>query len=242
MELDGKIALVTGGSRGIGAAICRELGEAGAHVIIGYRSNREQAEMVAADLPRVSLAQGDVSTAAGCASLLEGAADVGNLDILVNNAGIKDDGLAVRMSDASWQQVMETNAGGCFRMSRSALQVMMKNRSGIIVNIASVSGLRGNAGQANYAASKAAIISLTQTLAKEMGRRGIRINAVAPGFITTDMTDTLPPEAKQTLLKNIPLQRLGSARDVAHTVRFLCGPGAEYITGECLVVDGGLSL
>ena len=240
MELEGKVAIVTGGARGIGAAIARELAAGGAKVLVNYRSSAEAAEALAAEIDGRAV-QADVGTTEGCEALVAAAKDAGGLDILVNNAGITDDGLAMRLKDDQWDEVMRVNAGGTFRMSRAVLPVMARARDGAIINIASVSALRGNAGQANYSASKAAIVGLTRSLAVEMARRNIRVNAVCPGFVETDMTKELPEKAVQTAVAAIPMARMGKPEEVAPIVRLLAGPGGAYITGQVLVVDGGLS-
>ncbi|MEZ4317039.1 MAG: beta-ketoacyl-ACP reductase [Myxococcota bacterium] len=242
MELDGRIAVVTGGSRGIGRAIALELGRAGATVVVNYRSNADAAnEVVAALEGRGHAVQADVSTTEGVSTLIAAAVGLGGIDVLVNNAGITDDNLAIRMSDEQWERVLTTNAGGCFRMCRAALEVMFRKRAGSIVNIVSVAGIRGNPGQANYSASKAAIIGLTRTLAKEMGRRNIRVNAVAPGFIETDMVSDVDERVIEGAKQIIPMKRLGRPEDVAPIVRFLAGDGSRYLTGQVIAVDGGMS-
>lgn len=242
MELEGKIAIVTGGSRGIGRAIALELGRAGATVVVNYRSNAAAADEVCGLLEgRGHAVQADISKTEDAKRLIEAAVELGGLDILVNNAGITDDTLALRMTDDQWDRVVQTNAGGCFRMCREALQVMFRKRAGSIINIVSISGIRGNPGQANYSASKAAIIGLTQTLAKEMGRRKIRVNAVAPGFVETDMVKDVDERVIEGAKKVIPMRRLGQPEDIAPIVRFLAGPGSEYITGQVIAVDGGMS-
>ncbi len=240
MELEGKVAIVTGGARGIGAAIARELASAGARVLVNYRSSADAAEALAAELDGLAV-RADVGTTAGCEALIAAASDAGGLHVLVNNAGITDDGLAMRLKDEQWDEVMRINAGGTFRMCRAALPVMARARDGAIINVASVSALRGNAGQANYSASKAAIVGLTRSLAVEMARRNVRVNAVCPGFVSTDMTAELPEKAVQSALAAIPMGRMGRPEEIAPIVRLLAGPGGAYITGQVLVVDGGLS-
>jgi 3-oxoacyl-[acyl-carrier protein] reductase len=240
-ELAGRVAVVTGAGRGIGAAIARELGRAGARVVVNYRSDEAAAQAVAADIGESLLVRADVATSEGCAALVAAAVGWGGVDVLVNNAGITRDGLAVRMSDANFDEVLACNTGGTFRMCRAALQHMMRARTGAIVNIASVVGLRGNPGQVNYAASKAGIIAMTRVLAIEMARRGIRVNAVAPGYVATDMTSGLAPEVLAKAEEAIPMRRLGTAEEIASVVRFLAGPGAGYLTGQVIAVDGGLT-
>ena len=240
-ELDGKVAIVTGGGRGIGRAIALELARAGAKVVVNYRSNAEAASAVAEETGGLAV-QADVSTTDGCESLLAATEEhFGPVDILVNNAGITRDGLTLMMSDEDWQSVLDTNAGGCFRMTRAVMKGMVRRRAGSIVNLTSISGIRGNSGQANYSASKAAIIGMTRSMAKEVAKRKIRINAVAPGFIETDMTRVLPDLVVDGAKKMIPMRRLGQPEEIAPIVRFLCGPGAAYITGQLFVVDGGMS-
>lgn len=240
MELEKQVAIVTGGARGIGAAIARQLAQGGARVVINYRSSAEEAEALASEIGGVAV-QADVSTAEGCAALFAAAEAVGDVSILVNNAGITRDGLMLRMSDDDWNDVLNTNAGGAFRMTRAVLPAMVRRRGGSIVNIVSVSAIRGNPGQVNYAASKAAVVAMTQSLAKEVGRRKVRVNAVAPGFIETAMTVGLPDEVLDGAKKMIPMRRIGQADEIGPAVRFLCGPGASYITGQVLVIDGGMS-
>lgn len=241
MELAGKVAIVTGGGRGIGRAIAIELAAAGAKVVVGYSRSAEAATAVAAETGGVAVA-GDVATNDGCAALVSAADALGGVDILVNNAGMTADGLAMRMKDEAWEQVMSVNAGGAFRMCRAAMPVLAKKRDGVIINIASVAAIKGSAGQANYAASKAAIVALTKSLALELARRNVRVNAVAPGFVSTDMTSALTSEQIERATTSIPLGRMGSPDEISPLVRLLCGPGGRYITGQLFVVDGGLSV
>ena len=243
-ELTDRVAVVTGGSRGIGRAISDLLAGAGARVAVLGRS-REGAETAAAALPgegHVGLAcdVSDPEAAAGAVSEVE--SRLGPVDILVNNAGITRDNILLRMKDEEWDEVMATNLKGAFNMTRAVTRGMMKRRSGVIVNVTSVVGLMGNAGQANYAASKAGLIGFSKSVARELASRGVRCNAVAPGFIQTDMTAELGPQAIDDLTGRIPLSRLGEPADVAGLVRFLVGPGATYITGQVIAVDGGMTM
>jgi 3-oxoacyl-[acyl-carrier protein] reductase len=237
-SLEGKTALVTGGSRGIGRAIALELARAGASVTVGYRSGADEAERVAGEAGGRAL-QADLSDPDEAAKLVVAA---GELDILVNNAGLTRDGLIVRMPDADWRDVIETNLSSVFYTCRAAARSMMKRRSGAIVNVSSVVGLHGNSGQTNYAASKAGIIGFTKALARELGSRGVRANVVAPGYISTRLTDELSADLRGLMLQNTPLGRLGDPEDVAGAVRFLCSDEAAFITGEVLLVDGGLGM
>jgi 3-oxoacyl-[acyl-carrier protein] reductase len=237
-SLEGKRALVTGASRGIGAAIARELAAAGAEVVLGFNSGAEEAEAVAAEIAARAI-QADVSTAEDAARLVE---EAGDLDVLVNNAGLTRDGLLARMPDDDWRAVIETNLSSVFYTCRAVTRPMMKRRSGAIVNVSSIVGVHGNPGQTNYAASKAGIIGFTKSLARELGSRGVRANVVAPGYVRTRLTEVLPDEAKQAMLTNTPLGRLGEPGDVAGAVRFLCSDEASFITGEVLLVDGGLGM
>jgi 3-oxoacyl-[acyl-carrier protein] reductase len=237
-SLGGKTALVTGASRGIGRAIALELAKAGASVVVGYRSGAEEAEQVASEAGGRAV-QADVSEPADARRLVE---EAGDLDILVNNAGITRDTLLARMPDDDWRAVIETNLCGCFHTCRAAVRGMMKRRGGSIVNISSIVGLHGNPGQTNYGAAKAGIIGFTKSLARELGNRGVRANVVAPGYVNTRLTDVLPEEARNAMLTNTPLGRLGDPEDVAGAVRFLCSDEASFITGEVLLVDGGLGI
>jgi 3-oxoacyl-[acyl-carrier protein] reductase len=237
-SLEGKVALVTGASRGIGRAIAVELASAGAEVVVGYRSGRDEAEAVAAEIGGRAL-EADVSDAESAAALVETA---GELDILVNNAGLTRDGLLARMSDDDWRTVIDTNLSSVFYTCRAVARPMMRKRAGSIVNLSSIVGVHGNPGQTNYAASKAGIIGFTKSLARELGSRNVRANVVAPGYITTQLTNVLPDEAKQAMLTNTPLGRLGDPEDVAGAVRFLCSDEAAFVTGVVLLVDGGLGM
>ena len=237
-SLEGKNALVTGGSRGIGAAIARELAAAGATVVVGYRSGKEEAEAVAGETGGRAV-QADVANADDAKRLVE---EAGDLDILVNNAGTTRDGVLARMSDDDWRAVVETNLSSVFYTCRAVSRGMMKRRAGSIVNLSSIVGIHGNWGQTNYAASKAGIIGFTKSLAQELGSRGVRANVIAPGYIKTALTEVIPEEAKQQMLSLTPLGRLGDPEDVAGAVRFLCSDAAAFITGEVLVVGGGLGM
>lgn len=241
-ELTGQIALVTGGSRGIGRAIAGALASAGARVAVVARDGA-RAAAAAAELP----GEGhggyacDVADAAAVDALVKAVeGDFGSLDILVNNAGVTADSLLVRLSDDAWDQVIDTNLKGAFNLIRAAAKGMMRRRQGRIVNVTSVVGITGNKGQANYAASKAGLIGLTKSVAKELASRGVLCNAVAPGFIDTEMTAGLPEAAREALLAQIALARLGQPEEVAAVVRFLAGPASSYVTGQTLVVDGGM--
>ncbi|MGZ4382746.1 MAG: 3-oxoacyl-[acyl-carrier-protein] reductase [Gaiellaceae bacterium] len=237
-SLEGKTALVTGGSRGIGRAIAVELARGGAAVVVGYRSGADEAEAVAAEIGGRAV-QADVSSAEEAARLVEEAGDV---DILVNNAGLTRDGLLARMSDDDWRTVIDTNLSSVFYTCRAVTRPMMKKRAGSIVNVSSIVGVHGNWGQTNYAASKAGIIGFTKSLARELGSRNVRANVVAPGYIQTALTEVLPDEAREAMLTNTPLGRLGEPADVAGAVRFLCSDEAAFVTGEVLLVDGGLGM
>jgi len=237
-SLEGKLALVTGGSRGIGRAIALELGRAGAEVVVGYRTGREEAEAVASEIGGRAV-QADVSDADSAKSLVE---EAGAVDVLVNNAGLTRDGVLARMSDEDWRTVIDTNLSSVFYTCRAAARMMMRRRSGAIVNVSSIVGVHGNWGQTNYAASKAGIIGFTKSLARELGSRNVRANVVAPGYVRTQLTDVLPEGATQTMLDATPLGRLGDPEDVAGAVRFLCSDEAAFVTGAVLLVDGGLGM
>lgn len=245
--LSGQIALVTGGSRGIGRAIAEAFARAGAQVIITARTPESAAqaadEIGAATDTRVEGFACDSTKAADCAGLVGDLLERhGRLDILVNNAGITADKLILRMNDDDWLSVFDTNLHGAFYFSRAAAKAMLKKRSGRIINISSIVGLTGNAGQTNYAATKAGLIGFTKSLAKELGSRGVTVNAIAPGYIETAMTEALDPKMKEKLLEFIPLGRLGRPEDVAAAAVFLASPAAAYITGETLRVDGGMAM
>jgi 3-oxoacyl-[acyl-carrier protein] reductase len=244
MDLTGEIALVTGASRGIGAAIADLLAARGAKVI-GTATTESGAVAISA---RMAAAGGigkvlNVTDSAAVDVLIdEIGKSIGPVSVLVNNAGITRDQILMRMKDEDWNAILDTNLSSVYRTSKAVMRGMMKARKGRIINIASVIGLTGNAGQSNYAAAKAGIIAFSKSLAKEIGSRGITVNVVAPGFIQTDMTDALPEEAKTALMQQIALGRLGSPSDIAEAVAFLASPAAAYITGETLNVNGGMHM
>lgn len=243
---DGRnVAIVTGGTRGIGLAIARRLATDGWDLIVTYRGDEEVARQAEADLRpitnRLVVRAADVSDGEQAGALVELAmAEFGKIDAVINNAGITRDTLLMRMDEADWDAVMSTNLKGAFLLSKAAIRPMLRARSGRIVNMTSVVGLVGNAGQANYAAAKAGLVGFTKSLAKEVGSRGITVNAVAPGFIETRLTDVLGDDLKEGLLKNIPAGRFGTPEDISGAVAFLLSPDASYITGHVLTVDGGL--
>lgn len=247
MILTGKTALVTGGSRGIGKAIALELASQGANIVVNYTRNAEMAADVVREIENMGAkalaVQADVSNSAEAESLVDQALTTfGQIDLLINNAGITRDTLLIRMKEEDWDDVIQINLKGAFLMTKLVGKAMLKKKSGKIVNITSVVGVMGNAGQANYAASKAGLIGLTKSAAKEFAPRGITVNAVAPGFIRTDMTDAISDEMKAKYSEAIPLGAMGEAEDIARTVAFLCSEGARYITGQVLLVDGGLHI
>ena len=245
--LTGKNALVTGAGRGIGKAIALELAAKGAFVIVNYNGSKEAAEQTVAE---IKAAGGDaiayqcsVSDYEACGAMITALIkEYAHIDILVNNAGITRDGLLMKMSEEDFDAVINTNLKGCFNTIRHMSRFFLKQRAGKIINISSVSGILGNAGQANYSASKAGVIGLTKAVARELASRGINVNAVAPGFVETDMTDALSDSVKENLKSQIPLGKIGHPQDIAKAVAFLASPDANYITGQVLSVDGGMAI
>lgn len=245
--LSGKNAIVTGASRGIGRAIAIKLAELGANVVLNYRSNIEAVSEVAKEIGekgvKVVTVQGDISKFQDAKKIVdESVQKLGSIDILVNNAGITQDTLLMRMKEEEFDKVIEVNLKGVFNCTKHVVPIMMKQRYGKIINISSIVGLSGNAGQSNYAAAKAGIIGFTKSIAKEIASRGINVNAVAPGFIATDMTGVLSDKVKENIKTNIPLKRIGDARDIANTVAFLSSDMSSYITGQVISVDGGMHI
>lgn len=241
----GKNAIVTGASRGIGRAIAIKLAELGANVVLNYRSSeasvKEVADAIKEKGVKAIVVQGDVSKFEDAKKIIDTTIEkLGSLDILVNNAGITKDTLLMRMKEEDFDKVIDVNLKGVFNCTRHAIPKMMKQRSGKIINISSISGLLGNAGQVNYAAAKSGVLGLTKSLAREVASRGITVNAVAPGFIESDMTNVLSDKIKGEIIKNIPLRRIGKPEDIAETVAFLASPMANYITGQVISVDGGM--
>ena len=247
MMLEGKVAVVTGASRGIGRAVALKLAQEGAAVVVNYNGSRERAEEVKREIEagggKAEIMQCNVSDFAACEEMFKKiTAEFGRVDILVNNAGITRDGLLMKMSEEDYDAVLGTNLKGTFNCIRFVARQMVKQRSGRIINMASVSGVLGNAGQANYSASKAGVIGLTKSAARELASRGITVNAVAPGFVNTEMTAVLSEKVKEGAVAQIPLGKFGEAEDIANAVAFLAGDGAGYITGQVLCVDGGMAM
>lgn len=245
MVLAGQVALVTGASRGIGRAIALELGSKGAKVAVNYAGSKEKALEVVKEIEEMGSSaiaiQADVTSQEAISEMFKVIEEkLGSVNILVNNAGINKDSLLMRMKEEDWDQVLDTNLKGVFLCTKGVIRSMMKERKGKIINISSVVGISGNIGQSNYAAAKAGVIGFTKTMALELASRGIQVNAIAPGFIATDMTDKIPEGIKEELIKKIPLQKLGKPEDIAGIVSFLASPQGDYITGQVICVDGGL--
>lgn len=242
-----RTAIVTGGSRGIGRAVCKKFASEGKNIVINYAGNLQAAEETAAECrelgAEVILVQADVSSAAGCEEIFAKAQEsFQSIDILVNNAGITRDGLILRMSEENFDDVINTNLKGAFLCMKLASRIMMKQRWGRMINLSSVAGVRGNAGQINYSASKAGLIGMTKSLAKELAGRNVTVNAVAPGLIETDMTGVLPDAVKEQLLQGVPMSRAGKPEEIAAAIAFFASEEAGYITGQVLCVDGGMAV
>ncbi|MCH5341512.1 MAG: 3-oxoacyl-[acyl-carrier-protein] reductase [Acetatifactor sp.] len=246
-QLTGKVALVTGASRGIGRAIAQALAKQGAAVLVNYNGSRERALEVVDEIEQsggqAEAVGCDVADFAACGKLVEDIiAKYGHVDILVNNAGVTRDNLILRMTEEEYDKVLDTNLKGAFNTIRHLSRYFLKQRSGKVINISSVSGVMGNAGQSNYSASKAGLIGLTKSVARELAGKGICVNAVAPGYISTDMTDALSEKAREGLLQMIPMGKIGQPEDIAQMVVFLAGSGSDYITGQVIHVDGGMAM
>ena len=239
-----KVAIVTGAGRGIGRSIATALAKDGYTLVLNYRSNRAELESFVSEIgAEATLVQGDVTSHSDAENLVKAAVETyGRLDLLINNAGITRDTLLLRMSEEDFDTVTETNLKGTFNCSKHAAKVMFKQRSGVIINISSVVGITGNIGQSNYAASKAGVIGFTKAAARELAPRGVRVNAVAPGFIATQMTDVIHEDIKKATLQNIPMGKFGEAEDVANVILFLASEKAKYITGQVIQVDGGMAM
>ncbi|QDX95038.1 3-oxoacyl-[acyl-carrier-protein] reductase [Brevibacillus laterosporus] len=245
LMIEGKVALITGASRGIGRAIALKYAEAGANIIVNYSGNEAKAQETVADIEKLGreaiMIRANVGNTEEAENMVKEALErFGKIDILVNNAGITRDNLLMRMKESEWDDVINVNLKGVFNMTKALTRPMMKQRSGSMINITSVVGVLGNAGQANYVAAKAGVIGLTKTTARELASRNIKVNAIAPGFVDTDMTDVLPEDVKGGILAQIPFNRLGSADEIANVALFLASDASSYMTGQTLHVDGGM--
>ncbi|WP_406241648.1 3-oxoacyl-[acyl-carrier-protein] reductase [Tissierella carlieri] len=244
MSLNNKVALITGGSRGIGKEIALELAKNGVNIAITYVNNLEKAKGVLDDIKSYGVKavaiKANVSVEEDVLRMIKTIEELGTIDILVNNAGVTKDNLIIRMKEEDWDEVMDVNLKGTFLCTKAVSRIMMKKKYGKIINITSVVGIIGNAGQGNYSASKAGVIGFTKSMARELASRGIRVNAIAPGFIETDMTDVLKDEIKEAMLKSIPLNSFGNPKDIANLVVFLASERSDYITGQVINVDGGM--
>ncbi|MCG7316574.1 MULTISPECIES: 3-oxoacyl-[acyl-carrier-protein] reductase [Brevibacillus] len=243
--LEGKVALITGASRGIGRAIALKYAEAGANIIVNYSGNEAKAQETVTDIEKLGreaiMIRANVGNTEEAENMVKEALErFGKIDILVNNAGITRDNLLMRMKESEWDEVINVNLKGVFNMTKALTRPMMKQRGGSIINITSVVGVLGNAGQANYVAAKAGVIGLTKTTARELASRNIKVNAIAPGFVDTDMTDVLPEDVKSGILAQIPFNRLGSADEISNVALFLASDASSYMTGQTLHVDGGM--